>query len=140
MKRSTQLLLLGVFIEVLIGAEAFAAKKDFKGLFGSYRREKFTENEAGSGEIGVDILLSTLLPVTPEEIENRTDMRSPSNPPHVQGIGKSISRPSRSGPKFEPFRRSLPCSVTISVDSCEKCRRFRWSQRMEEAGVAAFGC
>ena len=32
------------------------------------------------------------------------------------GIGKSISRPSPSGPKFEPFRRSLPCSVTISVN------------------------
>lgn len=65
MKRSTRALLLGLFFEVLIGTEAFAAKKDFKGLFGSYRREKFTENEAGSGEIGVDLLLSTLLPVTP---------------------------------------------------------------------------
>ena len=48
----------------LVCAEAFA-KKDFKGLFGSYRREKFTENEANSSDFGMDIMLSTLLPVTP---------------------------------------------------------------------------
>lgn len=42
--------------------EAYA-KKDFKGLFGSYRREKFTENEAKSNAFGVDILLSTLFPI-----------------------------------------------------------------------------
>lgn len=42
--------------------EAFAAKKDFKGLFGSYRREKFTENEGNSTDLGVDLMLSTLLP------------------------------------------------------------------------------
>jgi hypothetical protein len=45
--------------------DAVAAKRDFKGLFGSYRREKFTENEANSTDIGVDLRLSTLLPVTP---------------------------------------------------------------------------
>ncbi len=45
-------------------ADAFAAKKDFKGLFGSYRREKFTENEGRSTDFGLDLMLSTLLPVT----------------------------------------------------------------------------
>ncbi|NBY20993.1 hypothetical protein EBQ74_12310 [bacterium] len=44
--------------------EAHAAKKDFTGLFGSYRREKFTENEGNKTDFGVDIMLSTLLPVT----------------------------------------------------------------------------
>jgi Outer membrane protein beta-barrel domain len=44
--------------------EAMAAKKDFKGLFGSYRREKFTENEGNSTDFGVDLMLSTLLPVS----------------------------------------------------------------------------
>ncbi|MFM8313527.1 MAG: hypothetical protein ACKOA8_04515, partial [Deltaproteobacteria bacterium] len=44
--------------------EAQAAKKDFKGLFGSYRREKFTENEGNSTDFGMDLMLSTLLPVT----------------------------------------------------------------------------
>lgn len=42
--------------------DAFA-KKDFKGLFGSYRRERFTENEAREDAFGVDILLSTLFPL-----------------------------------------------------------------------------
>ncbi len=65
MKRSTLVLQLCVLVEIFAGVEAFAAKKDFKGLFGSYRREKFTENEAGAGEFGVDLMLSTLLPVTP---------------------------------------------------------------------------
>jgi opacity protein-like surface antigen len=45
--------------------DAFAAKKDFKGLFGSYRREKFTENEGNSSDFGMDFLLSTMLPLTP---------------------------------------------------------------------------
>ena len=40
------------------------AKKDFKGLFGSYRRQNFTENEANSTDVGLDLMLSTLLPVT----------------------------------------------------------------------------
>lgn len=44
--------------------EAMAAKKDFKGLFGSYRREKFTENEGNKNDFGVDLMLSTLIPVT----------------------------------------------------------------------------
>ena len=65
MKPFSKIVLLSAFIELLIGTNVFAAKKDFKGLFGSYRRERFTENEAGSGEIGVDIMLSTLLPMTP---------------------------------------------------------------------------
>jgi hypothetical protein len=43
--------------------DAFA-KKDFKGLFGSYRREKFTENAANSTDFGVDLLLSTAFPLT----------------------------------------------------------------------------
>lgn len=46
------------------GFDALAANKNFKGLFGSYRREKFTENEANSTDFGVDLMLSTLLPVT----------------------------------------------------------------------------
>ncbi|MBI1860504.1 MAG: outer membrane beta-barrel protein [Deltaproteobacteria bacterium] len=40
-----------------------APKRDFKGLFGSYRRERFTENEARSTDFGMDFSLSTLLPV-----------------------------------------------------------------------------
>jgi len=44
--------------------EAMAAKRDFKGLFGSYRREKFTENEANRNDFGVDLMLSTLLPLS----------------------------------------------------------------------------
>jgi len=49
----------------IVCAETFAAKKDFKGLFGSYRREKFTENEARKSDFGVDLLLSTLIPLSP---------------------------------------------------------------------------
>jgi hypothetical protein len=45
--------------------DALASGKDFKSLFGSYRREKYTENEGNSSDFGVDIMLSTLLPVTP---------------------------------------------------------------------------
>ena len=52
-------------LTLIVANDAFAAKRDFKGLFGSYRREKFTENEARSSDFGVDLLLSTLLPVTP---------------------------------------------------------------------------
>lgn len=57
MKKLTFLILLLAF-----SSEAFA-KKDFKGLFGSYRRERFTENEARENAFGVDILLSTLFPI-----------------------------------------------------------------------------
>lgn len=56
--------LLALFLSFAFAGDALA-KKDFKGLFGSYRREKFTENEARSTDIGIDILLSTLIPVTP---------------------------------------------------------------------------
>lgn len=52
-------LLLGLCVELQ------AAKKDFKGLFGSYRREKFIENEARSTNFGMDLLLSTLVPISP---------------------------------------------------------------------------
>lgn len=45
-------------------ADSFAAKKDFKGLFGSYQREKFTENEANDSDLGIDLSLSSLLPIT----------------------------------------------------------------------------
>jgi hypothetical protein len=43
---------------------AFAKKKDFKGLFGSYRREKYTENEGNDSDFGMDLMLSTLYPVS----------------------------------------------------------------------------
>lgn len=48
-------------------ADVYAAssKKDFRGLFGNYRREQYTENEAHSSDVGVDIQLSTLLPISP---------------------------------------------------------------------------
>jgi hypothetical protein len=51
-------------LALCFAVDAFAAKKDFKGLFGSYRREKFTENEGKSTDFGMDIMLSTLLPIT----------------------------------------------------------------------------
>lgn len=59
-------------LALVFSTEAFA-KKDFKGLFGSYRREKFTENEARSTDFGMDIMLSTLLPLT--SIVNSTEVR-----------------------------------------------------------------
>lgn len=67
MKRTILSLLILAF-----ASEAFA-KKDFKGLFGSYRREKFTENEGKSSDFGFDLMLSTLLPVSPlvKSIETR---------------------------------------------------------------------
>lgn len=62
-----------LLIGLTLATDAFAAKKDFKGLFGSFRREKFTENEARSTDWGMDVMLSTLLPVTPliKSIETR---------------------------------------------------------------------
>jgi hypothetical protein len=57
--------------------EAFA-KKDFKGLFGSYRREKFTENEARENAFGVDILLSTLFPIQ-DVVRSREDTHTSNN-------------------------------------------------------------
>jgi len=41
-----------------------AAKKDLKAIFGSYQREKFTENEARDSDWGVDLSLSSMLPIT----------------------------------------------------------------------------
>lgn len=49
---------------LVLSSKGLAAGKDFKGLFGSYQREKFTENEAKDSEWGVDLSLSSLLPVT----------------------------------------------------------------------------
>ncbi len=56
---------------LFVAADGFAAKKDYKGLFGSYRREKFTENEGRASDWGMDIMLSTLLPLT--SIVNSTE-------------------------------------------------------------------
>lgn len=69
----------------LVLAFAFAgeavAKKDFKGLFGSYRREKFTENEARSTDFGVDLMLSTLLPLMPIVKSSEDPTRQSSGEP-----------------------------------------------------------
>src|SRR5947209_5497597 len=56
-------LLLGLLLSFAV--DAAQAKKDFKGLFGSYRREKFTENEANPSDFGIDLLLATMLPLSP---------------------------------------------------------------------------
>jgi opacity protein-like surface antigen len=65
---------------LICGAEdVYAAKKDFKGLFGSYRREKFTENEARSSDLGMDIMLSTLIPVT--SVANSSETSATSGTP-----------------------------------------------------------
>ena len=47
-----------------LSGQLFAARKDFKGLFGSYQREKFTENEAHDSDWGLDLSLSSMLPVS----------------------------------------------------------------------------
>lgn len=53
------------FLILGICADTFAAgKKDFRGLFGNYRREQYTENEGRNSDVGMDIQLSTLLPLT----------------------------------------------------------------------------
>ncbi len=54
-----------LFLISNLSLEVWGAKKDFKGLFGSYRKEKFVENEARSTDYGMDLLLSTLVPSTP---------------------------------------------------------------------------
>jgi hypothetical protein len=54
-----------LFSHLILSTHALAAKKDFKGLFGSYRREKFTENEGREFDFGVDLMLSTLIPISP---------------------------------------------------------------------------
>jgi len=47
-----------------LASPVLAARKDFKGLFGSYQREKFTENEAHDSDWGLDLSLSSMLPVS----------------------------------------------------------------------------
>lgn len=64
MKRLPKIIYFTLLLELFVCVDGFAAKKDFKGLFGSYRREKFTENEGAGGEFGVDLMLSTLMPIT----------------------------------------------------------------------------
>ncbi len=67
------------FLILVISDISFAARKDFKGLFGSFRREKFSENEAHSTDFGVDLLLSTMLPMSAlaTSTERTTDAYSP---------------------------------------------------------------
>lgn len=61
MKRFSYFVLgLGLFASL---SPAWAARKDFKGLFGSYKRERFVENEARDSDWGIDLGLSTLLPM-----------------------------------------------------------------------------
>lgn len=48
-----------------IGANSAYAAKDYMGLFGSYRRDKYTENEDHDTDIGIDVSLSTMFPVSP---------------------------------------------------------------------------
>lgn len=64
---------------VLNCAESFAAKKDFKGLFGSYRRDRFTENEGNSTDFGIDLMLSTMIPITP--IVSSSEVRGQAGTP-----------------------------------------------------------
>lgn len=52
-------------LALTFAVDGYAAKKDFKGLFGSYRRERFTENEANPSDFGIDLMLSTLIPLSP---------------------------------------------------------------------------
>jgi outer membrane protein W len=70
--------ILFLILAVTFSFPSFAATKDFKGLFGSYRREKFTENEAHDSDWGVDLSLSTLLPVT--SVVNSTATGGAGNP------------------------------------------------------------
>ncbi len=59
-----KLLSIAVLLFVGVSASAAESKRDFKGLFGSFRRERFIENEARSSDLGIDFMLSTLLPIT----------------------------------------------------------------------------
>jgi hypothetical protein len=83
------------FLFILLGltcaVDAFAAtKKDFKGLFGSYRRDRYTENEGRSTDFGMDLMLSTLIPVTnivssfdgtrPSDANSIAEMQAQSSP------------------------------------------------------------
>jgi hypothetical protein len=58
-------LCLFVFVLTLFCTESFGAKdnRGVKALFGTYKREKFTENEARYSDIGTEILLSTMYPL-----------------------------------------------------------------------------
>ncbi len=56
--------ILPTFLILLFTFDSFADKKSFQGLFGSYRRERYVENEGSSNDIGFDIMLSTLIPTT----------------------------------------------------------------------------
>lgn len=53
-----------IVVLVAVSMPCGAATKDFKGLFGSYQRGKFTENEARDSDWGVDLSLSSMLPIT----------------------------------------------------------------------------
>ena len=52
-----------VFIALAVGLFAtdyvWPPKKGFQGLFGSYRREKYTENEGRDTDAGLDVMLAT---------------------------------------------------------------------------------
>ena len=59
------LLLVGICATFCLPWEAWAAKQDkLKGLFGNYRREEYVENDGNSSDFGMNIMLSTLLPVS----------------------------------------------------------------------------
>ncbi len=66
-RRNGATLLILALSLALIGGDVCAAssKKDFRGLFGNYRREQYVENEGRSSDFGMDFNLSTLLPITP---------------------------------------------------------------------------
>lgn len=53
-----------ILLLLILSTPSLAAKKDFKGLFGSYQRDKFTENEAHDSDWGLDLSLSSLLPIS----------------------------------------------------------------------------
>ena len=57
-------IILSILLLLGLSTPSLAARKDFKGLFGSYQRDKFTENEANDSDWGVDLSLSSLIPVT----------------------------------------------------------------------------
>jgi hypothetical protein len=77
--RRTAALILSLILT--IGADAFAVttKKDFRGLFGNYRREQYVENEGRNSDFGMDFNISTLLPITPI-VESQESSTSGSTP------------------------------------------------------------
>lgn len=64
MNLSLRYLFLVYLIVFGFATSSFGAKRNFKGLFGSYKQEKFIENEAESG-FGLNLALSTLIPISP---------------------------------------------------------------------------